>query len=131
MLDIGIGTRASRFPHPDKPSLFLDDDGYYWFLHPLFTQLAEKTGQYIDLYGFAYFEPPHLGPLQEMLTQAHQQVESQPETWRVSVGFQTHPEHKEVFEEVNRATFLEVLHQWDSLVKLAQQQSLGIVCEGD
>ncbi|MCX6367244.1 MAG: hypothetical protein NTX57_11115 [Armatimonadetes bacterium] len=131
MLQIGLGTSASPVPHSDQPSLFLDDDGYYWFLHPLFEQLAKETGQYIDLYGTALFEGISIHPLQEVLTQAHQQIENQSGTWRVSIGFQTHPEYKEVFDEVNQATFFEILNQWDSLVKLAQQQSLGIVCWGD
>lgn len=131
MLQIGLGTSASPVPHSDQPSLFLDDDGYYWFLHPLFTQLAEQTGQYIDLYGNAYFEGTRISPLQEVLTQARQQVEKQPGTWRVSIGFQTHPEYKETFEEVNQAIFLERLSQWENLVALARQQSLGVVCFGD
>ncbi|WP_394796356.1 hypothetical protein [Armatimonas sp.] len=131
MLQIGLGTSASPIPHSDQPLLFLNNDGYYWFLHPLFTQLAEQTGQYIDLYGNAYFEGTNISPLQEVLTQARQQVENQPGTWHVSIGFQTHPEYKEVFEEVNRATFLQMLNQWNSLVKLAQQRNHGIVCWGD
>jgi hypothetical protein len=131
MLAIGIGTRASVAPHSDQPSLFLEDDGYYWFLRPLFDQLFEQTNEYVDPYGSAYFEGGSLDLLQEALTTAYQQVKSQPETWLVSGGFQTHPEYKEVFEEVSKATFLEILNQWDNLVKLARQQNLGIVCYGD
>ena len=69
MLDIGIGTRASRVPHSDQPSLSLDDDGYYWCIEPLFKQLAVQTGQYIDLYGHSHFEGADLTALQETLDQ--------------------------------------------------------------
>ena len=47
-LDIGIGDGSSLVPERDEPSLFLEDDGYYWFLHPLFEGLQAETGQYID-----------------------------------------------------------------------------------
>jgi FMN phosphatase YigB (HAD superfamily) len=147
MLAIGIGTRASLIPHSDQPLVLLEDDGYYWFLRPLFDQLFEQTNQYVDPYGNAYFEGTSLDLLQETITTAYQQVESQPETWLVSTSasidflqmhreyyadfLQTHPDYKEVFEEVSKATFIDLLNQWDSLVKLARQQNLGIVCFGD
>lgn len=131
MLDIGIGTRASRVPHPDKPSFSLDDDGYYWFLYPLFAQLYEHTAQMVDLYGKAFFEGTSLDALQEVLAQARQQLESQPETWQVSVSLQISPEYKEVFDEVSRTTFLEILDRWKRLVEFAQKHGLGIVCWGD
>ncbi|MBB6049386.1 hypothetical protein [Armatimonas rosea] len=131
MLQIGLGTSASPRPHSDQPSLFLDDDGYYWFLHPLFEQLAKETGQYIDLYGNAYFEGASLDALLEVLIQARQQIESQPTTWPVSVSIQIWPEYKEIFEDVNKAIFLERLNQWENLVVLARQQNLAIVCQGD
>ena len=50
MLDIGVGDALHQPSDPAEPSLgFEGDDGYYWFLHPLFERLAAETGQYIDL----------------------------------------------------------------------------------
>ena len=30
-LDIGVGDGSSQFPAQGEPSLYLDDDGYYWY----------------------------------------------------------------------------------------------------
>jgi hypothetical protein len=54
-LDIGLDVGGSMSPSRSEPSLTLDDDGYYWFLHPLWERLRPETGQYIDLYGYAGF----------------------------------------------------------------------------
>jgi hypothetical protein len=48
-LDIGIGNGTSLSPVNGELSISLDNDGYYWFLHPLFEDLRAATGQYIDL----------------------------------------------------------------------------------
>ena len=54
-LDLGVGNGVSLIPQQGEPSLWLNSDGYYWFLHPLIEKLASETGQYIDLYGDASF----------------------------------------------------------------------------
>jgi hypothetical protein len=56
MLQIGIGTSASLIPYDDQPSLFMEDDGYYEFLCPLFSELFVVTGQMVDPYENACFE---------------------------------------------------------------------------
>ena len=78
MLDIGVGDALCQPPDPDEPSLGLEDDGYYWFLHPLFERLAGETGQYIDLYGDALFAGPDLLALSRMLSEARRLVGPSP-----------------------------------------------------
>lgn len=112
--------------------MFLDDDGYYWFLWPLFQELFEETGQFIDLYGNACFESENLARLGQILERAQILVNTQPETWSVSVGIQTHQSHShEVFQQVSKTHFLKLLNQWQSLLRLAEQSGQGIVAFGD
>ena len=106
-----------------KPSVSLDDDGYYWFLHPLFEELAAATGQYIDLYGYAAFAGPNLDALEGMLSSARRLVEAQPESWTVDTGTQLPPVH--------RADFLRLLGIWDEALARARQTGRPIVCFGD
>src|SRR5437763_11663789 len=101
-LAIGVGDEASFQPLPGEPCLDLDNDGYYWFLAPLFEQLARETGQSVDLYGDAAFDGKNLQVLRRMLTGARTLVESQPGTWEVHVGTQLKPVHKEVYARVER-----------------------------
>src|SRR5262245_50339246 len=86
MLDIGVGDALYQPSDPNEPSLGFEDDGYYWFLHPLFEGLMVETGQYIDLYGSAMFAGPDLAALGRMLTEARRQVEARPESWEVQTA---------------------------------------------
>jgi hypothetical protein len=148
-LAIGIGAGSSLVPVQGEPSLFLDDDGYYWFLHPLFGKLQAKTGQYIDLYGDASFLGESLAALEQMLLEARSLVESQSETWDVHVGTEIRPkgkdlfklegskvvgnwEHvKELFNAVQREQFLELIAQWQEVVARAKELGRPVVCFGD
>ncbi len=81
-LDIGLAGPRPGPPSAEGPVVKFydcdkdDDDtgGYYWFLHPLFHRLAEKTGQYIDLYGDAEFRGDDLQLFREILVEARQLV---------------------------------------------------------
>ena len=63
-LAIGIRDSSSLMPLASEPFLDLDNDGYYWFLSPLFGQLWTETGKYIDFYGHAAFEGESLAALE-------------------------------------------------------------------
>jgi hypothetical protein len=91
MLDIGVGYAVGKPPMPVEPGLALDDDGYYWFLHPLFEELQASTGQYIDLYGDAAFVGANLDALGRILSAARRLVEAQPKSWKVHTGTQMLP----------------------------------------
>src|SRR5437870_13524539 len=61
-------------------------DGYYSFLHPLITELHEKTGQLIDPWGDATFKGADLITLKDSINAARDLVASQPAEWDVYVG---------------------------------------------
>jgi hypothetical protein len=131
MVNIGVGTTIGQPPSAQFPSLSLNDDGYYWYLHPLFEKLAAATNQYVDLYGDAIFDGEHLPALEQTLQSARQLIAAQPATWNVHTGTQTHPVHKEVYNSVNRQRFLDLLEIWDRAIAAARTHNLAIVCFGD
>jgi hypothetical protein len=56
------------------------DEGYYWFLHPLFEELRAETGEYINLYDRAVFSGDSLEALARTLSAAHSLVAGHPES---------------------------------------------------
>jgi hypothetical protein len=131
-LDLGIGSGGgSCMPIPSEPSLWLNSDGYYWFLYPLIEKLQSETGQYIDLYGDASFSGANLSALERMVAEAVRLVQEQPTSWQVHTGTQTHPEHKELYAEVNRVQFLSLLQKWRGIVARAKELGKPVVCFGD
>jgi hypothetical protein len=130
-LDIGVGDGSSLVPAQGEPSLWLEDDAPYWFLHPLFERLAARTGQYIDLYGDASFAGEPLAALKEMLTEARRLAESQPDSWEVHVGTQVSPVHQELYKRLDRAVLLNLLAAWERVVARAEQLGRPVVCFGD
>lgn len=131
MLDIGVGSEAGKPPSAVEPKFGLDNDGYYWFLYPLFEQLRDATSQYIDLYGDAAFAGPDLDELERMLSAARRLVEAQPESWEVHIGTQTAPVHRDLYSLVERAEFLRLLGVWGQCLERARQTGRSVVCFGD
>ena len=74
--------------------LSLDNDGYYWYMHPWFEELARETGRYIDLYGETEFTAQQIPRLRELLAQVRSTIEDRPRVWNVSIGTLTYPERK-------------------------------------
>src|SRR5687767_1401308 len=130
-LDLGIGNGVSLIPQQSEPSLWLDSDGYYWFLHPLFEKLRSETGQYIDLYGDASFSAATLSALERMVAEAMRLVEAQAATWQVYTGTQLKPEHKELYAEVTKDCFLAMLRKWQQIIARAKDIGKPVVCFGD
>jgi len=130
-LDIGIGDGISLAPQPSEPSFWLENDGYYWFLHSLIAQLHSETGQYIDLYGDACFAGASLSALERMVGAAIALVQAQPAVWQVHTGTQIRPEHKEVYAEVEKDRFLALLHKWEQIIARAKELEKPVVCFGD
>ncbi len=130
-LEIGIGQDSSWTPDRSEPLLYLEDDGYYWFLHPLLERLAKATGQYVDLYGGASFAGDHLTALEQTLADAQQLVMSQPEEWSVHVGTQVSPDHRELYHGAKRERMRELLDRWDEITTRARQLGRPVVCLGD
>jgi hypothetical protein len=131
LLDIGIGDERGKPPDAAEPGLALDDDGYYWFLHPLFEQLHAESGQYIDLYGDASFSGPGLDALERMLTRARRLIEAQPDTWRVRTATQLAPVRCDIHKPVKRKEFMRLIGLWEQVVDRARATGRAVLCFGD
>jgi hypothetical protein len=128
---IGIAIDANSLAMRAEPTITFDDDGYYWFLHPLFVDLASQTGQYIDLYGDASFAGPALDALGDTVERARRLVQGQPAAWQVHVGTQTAPVHRELYAAVERSALRQVLERLGGIVAIAKGQNGKVVCFGD
>jgi hypothetical protein len=109
----------------------LDDDGYYWFLHPHFEELAKDTGQYIDLYGGAGFSGEALGALRRTIAVARQQTDAQPERWDVVVGVRPGVVAQEIRSGVEKAEMQLLLEKLDAGACKAQSIGEFLTCFGD
>jgi hypothetical protein len=107
----------------DIRSLKLSDDGYYWYLYPIFETLYSRTSQMIDLYGDAEFDQDHLQELKQALSIARTLVLQQPDNWLVYSGG--------VYSEVQKTTFLSLIEQIEAMAEYAIREGGVIVCLGD
>jgi hypothetical protein len=130
-LVIGVHDGRSQNPLRSEPVIAFDDDGYYWFLHPLFEELRAETGEYIDLYGGAVFEGESLVALQKMLANARSLVLAQSEVWSAHCGTQVKPVHKKLFQEVRRNRLLRLLSKFARIAQRAEETGRRVVCSGD
>jgi len=145
-LDVGIGDGSSLTPVQGEPSLWMEDEAPYWFLHPLFEKLAAETGQYIDLYGEASFAGEQLIALKKMLTEARRLTEAQPHSWEVCVGYSVVPTawsatwrraalsyrgREELRQPLDKGTLLNLIIAWERVVARAEELGLPVVCLGD
>jgi hypothetical protein len=121
----------SRAKGAAAPALAFEDDGYYWFLHPLFERLRKETGKYIDLYGDALFSRNDWPRLRALLSEAEAMVNHQPTRWEVCVGTQLHPTQREVYRTVNREELLRLIATFETLLDVAEQCDGVIECVGD
>lgn len=126
-LDVGVGKNHLEFKH----WFVLEDDGYYWFLYPLFEKLQGLTTQLIDLYGDAVFSGARLDDLQDMLDEARALVAGQPERWRVHVAMNYPPNHPEGSREVTRAGFEGLFKQFQNVIDDARATGSSVMFVGD
>ena len=132
-LYIGVGRNKGKscFPPQEEPGLSLDDDGYYFFLYPLFERLCDQTGQFIDLYTDARFTPSSIPALERMLDSAEKLVRAQPARWQVLIGLQIKPKREELYAEVERTRFLKLLSVWRKVIARAKKLRRPVVSFGD
>lgn len=107
------------------------DEGYDWFLHPLFAALAERIGIYIDLYGDASFHPGNINHLERLIVDARAFAQDQPETWQVSIGRQSVPIEREIYREVDKRVLLAKLDSLSDLVREVKETSASLVFLGE
>jgi hypothetical protein len=117
--------------YPSDWRFALEDDGYYWFLYPLFEKLAQLTGELIDLYGGAEFAGKKLVDLERFVQDAQELIAHQPEQWRVHVAMNYPPEHPKGSKEVTRAGFEVLLEQFQNVLDEARRTNSSAIFAGD
>jgi hypothetical protein len=130
---MSLAIRVRNTGSPDEASLTLsfDDDGYYWFLHPLFERLRAESGKYIDLYGDARFTRDDCPRLRALLTEAELMARRQPQTWEVQVGTQLAPAKKNLYRTVKRADLLKLIAAFRTMVDAVDDLGGYLECIGD
>ncbi len=128
-LDIRVRTCGSQ--DEAGPLLSFDNDGYYWFLHPLFARLREQCGKYLDLYGDTQLTRDDYPRLRRLLDEADQMARRQPKTWKVHVGTQLRPTKQELYRNVNRDDLLKIIATMRSMIDTADKLGGYLECTGD
>jgi len=125
-LDIGVKKGEAT-----DYTLSFENDGYYWYLHPLFEKMAESIGIYIDLYGDAEFNKDNIVHLESLLAEANNMISKEADYWNVHTGTQTKPEHKEIYSKVSKTNFINKLNFLGKLVTEVKENNLKLVFFGD
>src|SRR6187431_1966332 len=99
----------------------LNNDGYYWFLHPLFERLRDQCGKYVDLYGDALFTRDDYPRLRSLLDEAAALAKGKPATWSIHVGTQLKPTRKELYAAVSREQLLTLIEAIRNMVEMADR----------
>ena len=116
----------------DPPAeLSLEDDGYYWFLHPWFERLRAQCGKFLDLYGDVVFTADDFPRLRQLLDDASASAREQPASWEVCVGQQTRPMPRKIYHSVRRDQLMALLDDLRSIVSQAERTGQQIECIGD
>ncbi|MEQ8637148.1 hypothetical protein [Gimesia maris] len=108
--------------------VYLEDDGYYWFLFPFFQDVWEQTGQMIDLYDNAVFSAIELSVLLAILERASAEAREQPDKWEVCIGWRG---DDAIMSTVTKPELLALLTKLIDLVTEAQSSQCAVVCFGD
>jgi hypothetical protein len=136
---VHIGTSNGEPSNIDWDGLVILDafDGYYSFLHPLITDLHEKTDQLIDPWGDATFKGVDLITLKDIINRARDLVASQPPEWDVYVGDHCYYNAEQQFirdpmyTKVSNEEFSGLLETFAHLIERAIKQNGAVVCIGD
>jgi hypothetical protein len=136
---VHIGTSNSEPSNINWDGLVILDafDGYYSFLHPLITELHEKTGQLIDPWGDATFQGADLTTLKDTINRARDLIASQPAEWDVYVGDHCYYNSEQQFirdpmdTKVSNEEFSDLLKKFAQLIERAIKEDGSVVCIGD
>ncbi|MBI1346444.1 hypothetical protein GC163_09150 [bacterium] len=108
--------------------VYLEDDGYYWFLYPYFQDVWEHTGQMIDLYDDAVFGGNEQPVLLALLERAAAEASQQPDEWNVRIGWRG---DDAIVSKVTKPELQALLTRLIDLVTEAQASQCAFVCFGD
>jgi hypothetical protein len=111
--------------------LSFENDGYYWYLHPLFEKMHERIGIYIDLFGDAEFGKETIVHMESLLTEAENLISEQPDGWNVHTGKQTHPQEKELYSKVKKLDFMNKLSILRKMVSEIKNNDGRLIFVGD
>ena len=117
--------------NPFSKSISLHADGYYFYLYPLFVELAKQTGKMIDLYAESEFKTDSLPALKATLAKAKHLVDAQPEDWDVKTGWTDESKTVPMLDRVNKDRFVHLLDDWTNMVNTAITKGQTIRCVGD
>ena len=109
----------------------IEDDGYYWYLHPLFETMHQQIGIYIDLYGDAEFTTGNINQLESIIENATEMIAVEPESWDVCIGTQTHPVKKKLFSKVTKKGFNKRLKTLKEMIAEVRNNSAKLLFVGD
>jgi hypothetical protein len=129
-LDIRIRSGKAAPPNAEL-QIALNNDGYYWFLHPFFERLRDQCGKYVDLYGDALFTSDDYPRLRRLLDEARAMAEAQPATWNVPIRTQVRPVRKELYAAVRRDQLLRLIETIRNMVETAHLLDGQLECLGD
>ncbi|BCM92447.1 hypothetical protein IAD21_04327 [Abditibacteriota bacterium] len=137
-LDVFLQEKPGRPAHGAEYEEILcfeeeEEEGYYWFLYPLFQQLQKRTGQFVDQYGVAIFGGDNLDSLANTIAAARQLTENHPEEWDVVVGFEVGPARprREIRQPVNKARMLSLLDKLQTAIAKATEKNYYVAFWGD
>ena len=130
-MSLDICVHAVHTGQPAAPKVSLEDDGYYWFLHPWLERLREQSGKYLDLYGDTFFTADDFPRLRRLLDEALTTARSRPAQWQVYVGTQTRPVEQAVYKSVQRERLITLLSDLRTMIDHAERCGGRIECIGD
>jgi hypothetical protein len=123
------GHADTTSPGDDPTVVVLEDDGYYWFLHPFFVDLAEATGEHVDLQGDAVFSAVTFDAFEGALVDARDAVLGEDPKWDVRIGTSWSPVRAELRSTVLRDGLLTIVEALGNLISEARRTGADIVCQ--
>jgi hypothetical protein len=132
--DIGFARDQVLPPGVCRTTVYLQDDGYYWWLYWYF-EAANLTRQYelIDLYGDSELSGYQLERLRRELVEARLDASHRPDEWRVVTGWNglLVSADTEAVSIVHRTEMLKLIDQLLLLVAVGLEHDLPVICIGD
>ena len=123
-VDLSLETRAGPASLPNE--------GVFWFLLPLFDDLANSHGKRIDLYGDVEFRLSELALIDRLIQSARSRCAEMPNSWNQSVGRHTMPKPEQKLRvRVSKDDVVSWLSAIARVVVEARDARVGVRFVGD